>query len=205
MTLLLIRHGETALNATRVLQPADTPLGPRGLAQAEALARRVAPMDIAGILSSDLPRAMQTAQAIAATTGCEIRTSTLLQERNFGDLRGRPYDALGFDPLTMETAPPGGESSADFGARVRTALSAALEVQRAVGGCLAVVTHGLVIGRLLTDCLRLGPGMLRPASISNTSITIVGVTPPYVVELLDSTSHLDAGGLREGPRSLSGG
>ena len=34
MTLLLIRHGETALNVARVLQPADTPLSARGVAQA---------------------------------------------------------------------------------------------------------------------------------------------------------------------------
>ncbi|HEY9065800.1 MAG TPA: histidine phosphatase family protein, partial [Burkholderiaceae bacterium] len=41
MSLLLVRHGETALNATRVLQPADTPLSARGIAQAEAIARRL--------------------------------------------------------------------------------------------------------------------------------------------------------------------
>ena len=35
MTLLFVRHGETALNAARVMQPADTPLSPRGLAQAQ--------------------------------------------------------------------------------------------------------------------------------------------------------------------------
>ena len=39
MNLLLIRHGETALNVPRVLQPADTPLSARGMAQAEALAQ----------------------------------------------------------------------------------------------------------------------------------------------------------------------
>jgi probable phosphoglycerate mutase len=204
MTLLLIRHGETALNASRTLQPAATPLGPRGLAQADALARRVATMGIAAILSSDLPRALQTAQAIAAATGLPIRTSELLQERNFGDLRGLPYDGLAFDPLTMEEAPPGGESSAAFGARVRAALAAALDAQRAAGGPLAVVTHGLVIGRLLADCLQLGAGMALPASISNTTITIVDAIPPYLVELLDSTSHLDLP-LREDARSLSGG
>jgi probable phosphoglycerate mutase len=38
MSIFLIRHGETALNASRTLQPADTPLSPRGLAQAAAIA-----------------------------------------------------------------------------------------------------------------------------------------------------------------------
>jgi len=61
MSILLIRHGETALNAARVVQPADTPLSERGAAQAAALARRLADFGIAAILSSDLPRAAQTA------------------------------------------------------------------------------------------------------------------------------------------------
>ena len=64
--LHLIRHGETPLNAARVLQPADTPLSPRGLAQARALAERMRSLPLAGILSSDMPRALQTAEAIAA-------------------------------------------------------------------------------------------------------------------------------------------
>ena len=61
MTLLFIRHGETALNAARVLQPAATPLSARGLAQAQAVAERLAAQRLAGVLSSDLPRALQTA------------------------------------------------------------------------------------------------------------------------------------------------
>ena len=46
MTILLIRHGETALNVSRVLQPADTPLGTRGIAQAEALGARLVSMNV---------------------------------------------------------------------------------------------------------------------------------------------------------------
>ena len=97
MRLLLIRHGETALNAARILQPPDTPLSERGLAQAAALARRLAGEPIAAVWSSDLPRAWQTAAVIAG--GRAIRAEPLLQERNFGDWRGQPYDSLGFDPL----------------------------------------------------------------------------------------------------------
>ena len=106
MSLLLIRHGETALNVARVLQPADTPLSARGVEQAEALANRLAASGVARIVSSDLPRALRTAQAIAAGTGARIETSALLQERNFGDWRGQPYDAMTIDPLTMREAPP---------------------------------------------------------------------------------------------------
>ena len=53
MTLLLVRHGETALNASRTLQPAATPLSARGLAQAAAVAARIAALRPAAVLSSD--------------------------------------------------------------------------------------------------------------------------------------------------------
>ena len=78
MQLLIIRHGETPLNVARVMQPADTPLSANGQAQAALLAQRLAggqPLRPAGIVSSDLPRALQTAQALAAATGLAITTS----------------------------------------------------------------------------------------------------------------------------------
>ena len=42
----------------------------------------------------------------------------MLHERNFGALRGRAYDTLGFDPLAMDDAPPGGESAQAFAERI---------------------------------------------------------------------------------------
>lgn len=202
--LLLIRHGETALNVARVLQPADTPLSERGLAQAEALARRLVTMGVRTILSSDLPRALRTAEAIAAATGATIETTPLLQERNFGDWRGRPYDAMAVDPLTMSAAPPGGESAAAFAQRVNAAFAQVVQRTAALEGTLAVVTHGLVIRALLATRMRLADGMLQPAHLGNTSLSIVGAQPPHRVELLNCTRHLDADA-RDDAQALSGG
>src|SRR5690606_39595595 len=97
MSIVLVRHGETPLNAARVIQPADTPLSERGRAQAEAVARRLTAradgevpsrgqvrepgataLAPAAILTSDLPRAFETATAIAAATGLDLRTTELL-------------------------------------------------------------------------------------------------------------------------------
>jgi broad specificity phosphatase PhoE len=203
MTIIFVRHGETALNAARVLQPADTPLGPRGLLQAEAVAQRLGAMQPAAIVSSDLPRAWQTAQAIARACGlARIETSPLLHERNFGDLRGRPYDTLGFDPLAMTGAPPNGESDAEFSARVGAAFAWVLARQAGLTRPLVVVSHGLVIGRLLRDRVVLGAE--QPERIGNTALTIVSPAPPHGVSLCNCTRHLD-GALDEGGRSLSGG
>jgi 2,3-bisphosphoglycerate-dependent phosphoglycerate mutase len=204
MSLLLIRHGETALNVARVLQPADTPLSARGVAQAEALATRLATLGIGAIVSSDLPRALRTAQAIAAATGAGIETNALLQERNFGDWRGQPYDALAIDPLTLQEAPPGGESIAAFEQRVARSFAHIVELQTRRGGTLAVVTHGLVIRAMLAALVRLPAGTAAPAHIANTSLSIVGAAAPHVATLLNCTQHLE-GATRDDAHALSGG
>lgn len=194
MSLLLIRHGETALNVARVLQPADTPLSARGIAQAEALASRLAAMDVRAVVTSDLPRALRTAQAIAAATGASIETTPLLQERNFGDWRGQPYDGMAGNPLTLAEAPPNGESAAAFEQRVAAAFAHVVArhaaLGREAGGVLAVVTHGLVIRALLAAHVRLADDMAQPAHLGNTSLSIVGARPPHLAGLLNCTAHL---------------
>ena len=204
MNLLLIRHGETALNVARVLQPADTPLSERGVAQAEALAQRLAAMPVVAIVSSDLPRALRTAQAIAAATGAPIETTALLQERNFGDWRGRPYDGLAVDPLTLAEAPPNGESAAQFEQRVAAAFAHVLARQAGHRGLVAVVTHGLVIRALLARHVRLGGGGALPEHLGNTSLSIVDAAPPHRATLLNCTVHLDSA-TGDDARALSGG
>jgi probable phosphoglycerate mutase len=204
MSILLVRHGETLLNAARTLQPAATPLGPRGEAQARALARRLSQERIGAIVSSDLPRAWQTASAIADATGVAVIAEPLLQERNFGDLRGQPYDGLGFDPLHMTEAPPGGESEAAFRARVALAFERIARLAAALDGDLVVVSHGLVIGALLERHARLDDGVALPERLGNTGLTILSVEPPHRVGLLDCTAHL-AGEIEEDASSLAGG
>ena len=109
MAIYLIRHGETAGNATRVVQVPEIPLSPNGIHQARRLARRLAGEGIGQILSSDLARAAMTAEAVAETTGAPIRYDALLHERNFGDVRGTPYAELSVDLFAPDYDPPGGE------------------------------------------------------------------------------------------------
>lgn len=205
MRLLLVRHGETALNAARVLQPADTPLSERGHSQAAALARRLAGEPIVQLWSSDLPRAWQTAAPIAQAAGVVIRPWPGLQERNFGDLRGRPYESLGFDPLAMPEAPPGGESVAAFEARIDAALDDALAAAASGGtGCMVLVSHGLVIHSLLARRIDRTPGLALPPRIANTSVTVVEPGTPPRATLIDCCAHLNAASADD-PLALSGG
>ena len=204
VSIVLIRHGETALNVARVLQPADTPLSAQGVAQAQAVARRLATFGLAGIVSSDLPRAQSTAEAIAAACGLSVLSTALLQERNFGELRGQPYDGLGFDPLTMLEAPAGGESAQAFQRRVAQAFAHVVRMRAVSGGPLAVVTHGLVLRALLEAHVALPAGCSQPAHIGNTAVSIVSAEPPHAVHLLACTRHLDSSS-QDDAHSLSGG
>ena len=142
--IFLIRHGETASNAARVVQTPETPLSDRGCAQAEQLARRLATEGVARILSSDFPRAAMTAERVQAATGAALAFDPLLQERNFGDIRGTPYAELGVDLFGPDYAPPGGETWEAFHARVDRAWDHIQGAAAEGPANLAVVSHGLV-------------------------------------------------------------
>jgi broad specificity phosphatase PhoE len=203
MSLIVIRHGETELNAARVLQPPGTPLGARGQAQALALAQRLRESGLAGIVSSDLARARQTAQAIGQATGLAVHESPLLQERNFGELRGLAYDSLDHDPIASEQAPPGGESMQVFRERVAQAFEHIVRLRHSLGGPLAVVTHGLVIRQMIAAHLKLADGVDTLQHIANTSVTVAQPHPPYEITLLDCASHLE-GDIQDNRRAVAG-
>jgi broad specificity phosphatase PhoE len=192
MTIALIRHAETDLNAARVLQWPDTPLGERGRAQARALGARFADTRPAAILSSDMMRARQTADAIAAATGVPVLESPLLGERNFGVLRGRRYDELEHDPIHDEHGAPQGESMTEFRDRVASALDWVRMIRRQAGGDVLTVTHGLVIRLLLAEHCAWPDAATPPESLANTSVSILLPAPPHRVILCNCSRHLDA-------------
>ncbi|WP_202419756.1 histidine phosphatase family protein [Pseudoduganella guangdongensis] len=94
--ILLIRHGETAWNAVRRLQGhTDIPLSTTGERQAEALARALAKEPLDAIISSDLGRAVQTAQAVAALhPQVPLHTDAGLRERGYGAFEGLLYTEI---------------------------------------------------------------------------------------------------------------
>ena len=120
------------------------------------------------IVSSDLPRAAQTARPSPTRAALPIRWEPLLHERNFGDLRGRPTTRSPFDPLTLDDAPPGGESVATFRARVAQAFARVVALRDGLDGNLAVVTHGLVIAAMLDAACPPGRRHARPERLGNT-------------------------------------
>ncbi len=93
--LLLIRHGETAWNAVRRLQGhLDIGLNDAGRGQAAALAKALAAEPLAAIVSSDLQRAMHTAQAVAQYHHVPFHTDRELRERGYGVFEGLLYTEI---------------------------------------------------------------------------------------------------------------
>jgi 2,3-bisphosphoglycerate-dependent phosphoglycerate mutase len=190
MTILLVRHGETDGNAARILQRADVPLNERGMGQAERLARCLSAQGFVHIVCSDLLRARMTATPLAARSGIAIEENPLLQERNFGDLRGLPYAGLTEDPFGPDFAPPNGEDWPTFHARVADAFAFIVSRRRSVNGTLVVVTHGLVCGALVARHARLPEGVIAPERFDNTSVTVLHEDAPHGVSLVNCTRHL---------------
>jgi probable phosphoglycerate mutase len=203
MAIVLVRHGETAGNAQRVLQHPETPLSERGLAQAQRVAERLAQTRIAEILASDYARALTTAELIRDASGAPLAIDAELRERNFGDLRGRPYAELGFDPFAPGYAPPGGESWEDLHRRVDRMWARMSDRAVELAGDLVLVTHGLVCHSLVSRRVDLAGAVCAPGRFANTSVTIVDAAPPWRLQLLGCVAHLDADLARD-PRERSG-
>jgi broad specificity phosphatase PhoE len=188
MAIYLLRHAETDGNATRVVQLPSVPLSERGRQQAARLAARLAGAGITRIVSSDLARAIETAEALRATTGAPVEIDPALAERNFGDVRGTPYSRLTADIFGPDYEPPGGETWATFHARVDDAWRRVLRLAAGTAGHIAVVTHGLVCGAIFDRHLG-GTPEAAPDRWGNTALTVIET--PRTVRLLACTAHLD--------------
>ena len=152
--ICLVRHGETAWNTERRLQGhTDIPLNATGLAQARATATNLAAERFDAAYSSDLDRARQTAEAIAARCGIHLAFDAALRERHYGAFQSLTYDEARarfpahyhrFETRDPEfTFPDGGESLREFAERVRSTLEGI--ARRHHGGTVLVVTHGGVL------------------------------------------------------------
>ncbi len=192
MSILLIRHGETALNAARIVQHPDTPLNERGVGQARRIAERLADFPVSAIISSDYARAYMTAQAIARVTGLPVVIQESLRERNFGDVRGTAHADLPVDLYAPEFHPSGGESWSMFHERVTVAWEAIKERAKRSDGDLVVVSHALVCRSLVANHLTLADDMdVNVPRWPNTALTVIENRAPWKVSVLACGAHLD--------------
>jgi probable phosphoglycerate mutase len=92
--VLLIRHGQSEGNAARRFGGhTATPLSPRGRRQAQATARALQSEELTAIYSSDLARAIETAQPLANLTGLTVNATGAFRERSVGVMEGLTFEA----------------------------------------------------------------------------------------------------------------
>eukprot|EP00924_Labyrinthula_sp_SR-Ha-C_P005670 snap_masked-scaffold_14-processed-gene-1.11-mRNA-1 protein AED:1.00 eAED:1.00 QI:0/-1/0/0/-1/1/1/0/239 len=161
MNLVLVRHGETDGNKTLTFQTPDTPLNENGLKQAKILGsffkQRYENKQVPLILSSDYNRAFVTASSIAENIGTKVKIEELLQERDFGNWRGRKYKDILQKHGTIlgyKVEPPEGESLKVFEDRcfvlcskIKQILSS--ELMNKQPRDIILVSHGLTVKELL--------------------------------------------------------
>lgn len=201
MRLLLVRHGETQLNsALRYWGRTDVPLGESGVRQAECLRQRLQSERIDCIYSSDLKRALATAQTIAASHNLEVLTCPELREIDFGRLEGLAFDEV--NRLYPEVARqwlerdpglayPGGESLAELDERVR-AFTRRLKGHTSEE-TLLIVAHSGVLRTLACQLLNMPPEYRWQIRLDLASLTIIETYPDQaLLALLNDCSHLHA-------------
>ena len=175
MRLLLIRHGRTASNVTRLLDtaPPGAPLDDVGLSQARALADTLADEPIEAVYASDLIRSQQTAEPLALRHGLEVIVRAGVREIQAGE------DEMSADWLRylttiiswqsdIDARIPGGETGREVLARFDAVLGEA----RAKGHrTIAVVSHGAMIRTwAATRATNLTLDFLRTTSLENTLV-----------------------------------
>jgi probable phosphoglycerate mutase len=178
LTLLLVRHGQSEWNAAGRMQgqTPHVPLTTLGHEQAGQAAAELARLtrDGAGpgwLLSSDLLRAVQTAEHCAAATGLPVQTTAALREQGYGVLEGRPSRELWdvVDWTDPHWSAEGGESLAQLHARVE-GLLARLQADPP-SPVVALVTHGDTIRAAQAVAAGLGPDELPAVTPHNGTVT----------------------------------
>jgi broad specificity phosphatase PhoE len=166
MKLIAIRHGETEWNVEgRDQGQLDSPLTKTGVAQAHALAQRLRGYSFTHFYSSDLGRAVQTAEIIAAETGVPFVLDPGLRERHSGIFQGLkraemavefPAEFAEYQRLGHLYEIPGGESGVQRTARSVRALTAI--AARHPSETVLAVTHGAFLMGFVEHVLAMEPG-----------------------------------------------
>ena len=198
--IYLIRHGETLWNhAQRYQGHTDIALSDRGFKQAEALARRLKNERFAAFFSSDLRRAVDTAEVIARPHGGKVVALSALRELNFGEWEGLTRDEIKtrFPEVSQQwwTTPyttllPGGETLSDVASRATCAIQ---EIGESYPDSqVVVVSHGGTIRASIGYFLRMDLNQYWRLRQDNAALNILEFFERDKVQLIlfNDCSHL---------------
>lgn len=201
--LFLIRHGETIWNIERRYQgQKDSPLSEEGIRQGQITGRFLAERKVDAVYSSDLSRAVKTAEAIAHHHGLTPELDPRIREMSFGVWEGMTRDEIKqtFPDVfyarykdSMNTRIPGGELPHEVVERFQGFLNELVKTHQ--NETVVVVSHGgslrFVIASLLhiplekSYCLH-----LSNAGISELLYQVTHKQCQWEAITLNSTGHL---------------
>lgn len=205
MPIILVRHGESESNVGNLMGGwTDTPLTGLGARQAEATARRLK-RELCGqpcrIVSSDLRRAMQTAEAIGSALGVEPVSEPGLREINNGAAAGLTREEAKriytqpTRPLVEWVPYPGAENWLQLHRRVAATMG---RVYRDIGENLMVVAHGGSLHHVIFWWLRIPVEVVDEINfgLGNACLSTLSVTAldQRMLVRLNDTSHLEGVG-----------
>lgn len=199
MRLFLVRHGTTELNTAGMFQgQSDHALSPFGLLQAERLRDRLAGERVDAIYSSDLPRALITAQTISSRHQLEIVPAPELREINYGTVEGltfpeikERYPEVANQCVTwsLRLVFPEGEGIITLKKRINRFLLRLKD--HGPHETVLVVAHGGPLRVMVCNLLGLRLQHWRQINIDLASLSVVHMYPEInILSLLNDTSHL---------------
>ena len=157
-TVVLVRHGATIWNETKRAQGhADIPLSERGRAEADEIAHRLADLRVAAVYASDLARAVETAEPIAARHRVDVETDPGFREIDQGEWTGLTTAEIKerwpelWGAGRHYSARPGGESPEQVRRRALEALGRVVAAHP--DEMVVIVSHGGTIRWLSAETL----------------------------------------------------
>jgi probable phosphoglycerate mutase len=184
--IILVRHGETADNRNGIFQgQAGASLNDEGRAQAGRLAARLSGARVAAVYTSDLLRARQTAEAIAASTGHTPLDDADLREIFLGAWQGLthaeiaerfPDEWTAWKAGTGDLRRGGGETYGELATRLERGMTRIATAH--AGATTVVVSHGAALKTFAGHVLGMGAG----SSLWLRSFQVMGNTGVSVVE-----------------------
>lgn len=195
--VFIVRHGETDYNLSGRWQGhLDIPLNKLGREQAHRVAEALAPRGLQAVYSSDLSRALETAQIIAARCGLhQVRTDKRLRELNCGVFQGLTRSEIAATyPLEQthwdhndDYVIPNGESRLQVQARVYDFWNFLMAREKAE--TIAIVSHGGTIRWLLNTLF--DRALIDSYQFVNTSLTMLERQGhAWQLVMVGDTSHL---------------
>ena len=220
-TVLLIRHGRTAANASGTLAGWTPGIGldDTGRAQAQALAERLAEVPFAALVTSPLQRCRETTEALRSVPGPRkmARPAAVVEDRlgeaHYGDWTGRPLKELAKDPLwrVVQAHPsavtfPGDEGESMLGMQLRAVEAvrhhdALVAKEHGDDAVWVAVSHGDVIKSLLADALGMHLDAFQRIVVDPCSVSVVRYTPLRPFALRVNGAGGDLAGLVPAPRA----